>query len=64
MSKEDWFRHYERIEAERPELSEDTLADLACEALADEMADQVDLLYDEAKETNRGTSLPFLPALG
>ena len=64
MSKDDWFRHYERIEAERPELSEDTLADLAHEALADEMAADADRLKDEAKETGRGRTLPFLPALG
>ena len=49
MSKEDWFRHYERIEAERPELSEDTLADLAHEALMDEMADAADAAKDREK---------------
>lgn len=46
MSKDEWFAEYERIEAERPDLTDAELADLAHEALVDRMADRADALLD------------------
>jgi len=50
MSKEDWFRHFEEIDAEHPELSDDEKSEMASEAQRDEMADRADLISDERKE--------------
>lgn len=55
MSKEAWFREYERIGAEAWNRGEDPyeirerLANEATEALRDRMADQADRLRDEEK---------------
>ena len=50
MSKESWFRKFERLEALHPDLSDDELSDMAHEAMVDEMALRADMLADEAKE--------------
>ena len=50
MNKEAWFKHFEQLEAEHPDLSDETLSDMAHEAMVDEMADKADMLKDEAKE--------------
>ena len=52
VSKDSWFRHFEQLEAEHPDLSDDTLAEMAREREIDEMADQADLAVDQAKESN------------
>ena len=49
MSKEAWFREFERLEAEHPERSDDELSDMAWDAAVDRMACQADQLRDEAK---------------
>jgi len=49
MSKEDWFRHFERLDAEHPGLSEEELSDMASDAQIDEMADRADMIKDERK---------------
>ena len=55
MSKDAWFREYERLLAEREvDLSDDRAvrqaADDAFDTLSDRMADQTDRIKDEAKE--------------
>lgn len=53
MSKEAWFREFERIEAERPEITDDeVLSDMASEALRDKMADEADHALDRYKDSN------------
>jgi hypothetical protein len=49
MSKEEWFREFERLEAEHPNKSDDELSDMAHEAWVDKMATTADRLLDEAK---------------
>ena len=49
MNKEAWFQHYERMQAEHPELSDIECAELARDAEVDEMAARVDQLHDEEK---------------
>jgi len=53
MSKDEWFAEYERLEAERPDLTDEELADLAHEALIDRWADRADMLLDAEKEADR-----------
>ena len=50
MGSDIWFRHYEAIEAEHPELSEDELSELAEQAVRDDLADRVDAAMDAASE--------------
>jgi hypothetical protein len=50
MSKDAWFREFERLEAEHPEKSDDELGDMAHDALVDKLADRADRLHDEARE--------------
>ena len=49
MSKEAWFREFERLEAEHPDMADDELSDMAHEALVDRIAAKADQLVDEAK---------------
>lgn len=49
MSKEDWFRHFEREAAEHPEMTDEELSDRASERQADEFAARADQAKDEAK---------------
>lgn len=51
MSKEAWFREYERLEAEYPEESDEMLDKMARDCVADDMAARADQLADEAKES-------------
>jgi len=54
MSKWEWFRHFEEVDAEHPELSEDEKVTMAEERHVDEMAARADQIRDEAKyETRR-----------
>lgn len=49
MSKEDWFRRFETLEAENPGLSDDVLCEMAREAQIDERDDlemHMDDLHD------------------
>lgn len=55
MSKESWFRHFEQLEAEFPEESDDKLCEMAREREIDEMADQADMMVDRAKEPQGDT---------
>jgi len=50
MSKEAWFRQFERLEAEHPEKDDDELGDMAHEAMVEGFAQQVDQAMDEKKE--------------
>ncbi len=50
MSKEAWFREYERLEAEYPEFSAEKLDQMARDCVVDDMAAMADQLVDEAKE--------------
>ena len=50
MSSEIWFAHFERLDAEHPELSEDELSELAEQAVRDDLADRVDAAMDAASE--------------
>lgn len=47
MSKENWFAHFERLDAEHPELGDDELSEMASEAQRDEFADRADQINDE-----------------
>lgn len=49
MGKEQWFREFERLEAEHPEKTDEELADMARDATADRLADEVDKAMDEVK---------------
>ena len=49
MSKEEWFRQFERLEAEHPEKSDEELSNMAQEALVDQISAKADQLVDEAK---------------
>ncbi len=49
MNKEEWFEHFERIEAEHPKLSGERVADLAREAQQGRYSTLVDQLMDERK---------------
>jgi len=49
MSKEAWFNHYERLEAEFPTATDDELCEMAEEALIDSMASAADAALDAAK---------------
>ena len=56
MSKEAWFREYERLEAEMeageiPQMTEDELADAAHVAMVDRFADEADMAKDMRKES-------------
>lgn len=50
MSKAEWFRNFERLEAEHPDWSQDKLSEAALDAQRDEMADQADMMVDAKKE--------------
>ena len=50
MSSDAWFRQFERLDAEHPNLSEDELSEMAEQAVRDEYADRVDAAMDEASE--------------
>ena len=50
MGSDAWFAHFERLDAEHPELSEDELSELAEQAVRDEYADRVDAAMDAASE--------------
>ena len=50
MSKEEWFREYERLEAEHPDKDPEELSEMALEKLIDKVAAQADQLLDEEKE--------------
>ena len=50
MSSDPWIRHYEAIEAEHPEMSDDELSELAEQAVRDDLADRVDAARDAASE--------------
>jgi len=54
MSKDSWFREFERLEAEHPEKTEDELSDMAHDQMADKMAQRVDRAKDERKENLHG----------
>lgn len=47
--KEEWFAHFERLEAEYPDATEDELFDMAEEALIDGMASAADAAHDARK---------------
>jgi len=49
VSKEEWFREFERLEAEHPEKSDEELSQMAHDAQVDMMAAKADQLLDEAK---------------
>jgi hypothetical protein len=49
MSKEEWFRHYERLEAEHPDATDEELSDLAFESMTDQLSATADALKDAAK---------------
>ena len=49
MSKEAWFKEFERLQAEHPEKSDEDLSDMAHEAVVDRMAARADFLLDEMK---------------
>ena len=51
MSSEEWFQHFERLEAEHPEMSDEELDAAARDAQVDEWAARADMLHDEV---NRG----------
>ena len=50
MSKEDWLRHYERLQARYPSLPDDVLADAARDAERDEIAERADMARMKQKE--------------
>ena len=50
MSSDQWFRHFENLTAEHPELSEDELSEMAEQAVRDDLADRVDAAMDAASE--------------
>ena len=59
MSKDAWFREFERLDAEMangeiPQMTEDELADAAHEAMVDRFADAVDMAWDERRERDHG----------
>ena len=58
MSKESWFRHYEQLQAEHPDECDDNLSEMARDREIDEMADQADLLVDQAKEADPQGATP------
>ncbi len=49
MSKQDWFEKFERVQAERPELSDEDASELAYQRQREEFADRADRLKDEKK---------------
>lgn len=48
--KEEWFAHYERLEAEHPTATDEELCDMAEEALIDNMSSAADAAYDARYE--------------
>ena len=50
MASDLWFRHFERLDAEHPELDDDWLSEMAEQAVRDEYADRVDAAMDAASE--------------
>lgn len=50
MSKEAWFRHFERVKAEHPELPDELAAEVALDWLREEMADKADMEWLRRKE--------------
>lgn len=50
MSKEEWFREFEHLEAEHPEKSDEELADLVHEKMVDRFTTKADMLLDAEKE--------------
>lgn len=49
MSKEDWFRNFERLVAEHPELSDEDLSKMASSRQRDAYIELADRLKDERK---------------
>ncbi len=47
MGSDNWFRHFEALLTEHPELDDDKLSEMATEAERDEYADRADQIYDE-----------------
>ena len=56
MSNQEWFRHFEEIDAEFPELSEDEKVTMAEERQIDEMASRADMIRDERKYEDKWPS--------
>ena len=50
MGNDAWFAHFERLDAEHPEMDEDELSEMAEQAVRDEYADRVDAAMDAASE--------------
>ena len=50
MSSDLWFAHFERLEAEHPDMDDDQLSEMAEQAVRDELADRVDAAMDAASE--------------
>lgn len=53
MNKEEWFQNFERIRAEREDLSDERVAELAREAQQDRFSTLADIIRDEAKHGER-----------
>ena len=50
MPSDLWFAHFERLDAEHPEMDDDQLSELAEQAVRDDLADRVDAAMDAASE--------------
>ena len=50
MSSDLWFRHFENLTAEHPDLCEEERCEMAEQAVRDEYADRVDAAMDAASE--------------
>ena len=49
MSRDQWFEKFERIQAERPELSDEDASELAYQQQREDFGEKADRLKDERK---------------
>ena len=49
MASEQWFKHFERVLAEHPEIDDETASEMAEERVRDENADRADYAKDLRK---------------
>lgn len=58
MSKEEWFREFERCEAEHPDWTDDELSDMAYERMVDRASEIADRLAECLKDAGRPLRVP------
>lgn len=51
MASDAWFAHFERLDADHPDMDEDELSEMVEQAVRDDYADRVDAAMDQRMDT-------------